>query len=137
MKLKTALSFLTVIALLFFACEKQPGEGGTSTIHGRVITREYNGNFKVLRGVYPAAKEDVFIIYGSDSLKFYGDNTQTNWDGSYEFNFLQKGNYIIFAYGKDSTFDYTVTTQKIAIMKRVEITDKNQTIEAPVIPILK
>jgi hypothetical protein len=137
MKITTALSFLSVIIFFFVACEKQPGEGGTSTIHGSIITKEYNGNFKILRAVYPAAKEDVYIIYGGDSTKFYGNHSNTSWDGTYEFNFLQEGNYIVFAYSKDSTFDYNLTSEKIAIMRRVEITGKNQTIEVPVIYVLK
>jgi hypothetical protein len=135
MNLKITLSILSVFVLLIVACEKQPGDGGTSTIRGSVITREYNGNFQVFRGEYPSAKEDVYIIYGGDSTKFYGDHTQTSWDGKYEFNFLQEGDYIIFAYSKDST--ELVTTEKIAVLKRVEITKKNQTVEAPVITIIK
>jgi hypothetical protein len=137
MKIITSIKIATFSLFIMVACEKQEGEGGTSTIRGKVITREYNGDFTKLRAIYPAAKKDVYIIYGNDSTEVYGDNMETNWDGSYEFNFLQEGDYIIFAYSKDSTLDYEITSQEIAVMKRVEITGKNQTRIAPVIYTLK
>lgn len=133
-KLSTALIVFSLIACI--SCEKGPGEGGNSTIKGKVITREYNGDFTVLRDVYPSAKEDVYIIYGNDASEVYGDQMETDWEGKYEFNYLQKGKYIIYVYSKDSTLTYT-TSKKIAIMKEVEITGKNQTVEVPDITIIK
>lgn len=133
-RISVILSAMLMVTLV--ACEKGPGEGGTSTIKGKVITREYNGDFTNLRDVYPAAKEDVFIIYGDNINEVYGDQMETDWDGKYEFNYLQKGKYVIYVYSKDSTLTYT-TSREIAVMKEVEITDKNQTVEAPDIIIIK
>lgn len=133
---RVIIILFTLLMVTLIACEKDPGEGGTSTIKGQVITREYNGDFTYLRDVYPAAKEDVFIIYGDDINEVYGDKMETDWDGKYEFNYLQKGKYIIYAYSKDSTLTYT-TSRKITVMKEVEITGKNQTVEAPDIIIIK
>jgi len=137
MKYKLAGVWTVLILLFFNSCEKESGEGGTSIITGKVVTREYNGNFTVLRDIYPAAKEDVYIIYGDNVDEVYGDEMETDWNGRYEFNYLQKGKYIIYAYSKDSTLDYTVTSKKIAIIREVEITGKNQSVVVPDIYILK
>ena len=133
MKTKFVSGFLFIIVLLFSACEKGPGEGGTSTIKGKVIVREYNGDFTILRDVYPGAKEDVYIIYGDDEV--YGDKFETSYDGTYEFDYLTEGNYTVFAYSKDTT--NRITSEKIAIIREVEITDKNQVVEVPDIIIAK
>jgi len=132
--MKTKISFvLLVMIFIYTACEKGPGEGGTSTIRGKVITREYNGDFTVFRGEYPAAKEDVYIIYGDDLV--YGDKFETNYDGTYEFNYLLEGNYRVFAYSKDTTDRFT--TEEFAVIRDVEITEKNQVVEVPDIIIAK
>ena len=88
--------------IAFTACEKPAGEGGTSTITGKIYAREYNSNYTLLTAEYYAAKEDVYIIYGDDSI--YSDDFKTNYDGSYEFKYLRKGKYTLFAYSDDSTF---------------------------------
>jgi hypothetical protein len=137
MKYRVSIILLSIALLGLISCEKGPGEGGTSTITGSVITHEYNGNFTVLRDIYPAAKEDVYIIYGDNADEIYGDQMETDWNGQYEFNYLQKGTYIIYVYSKDSTLDYSITSQKKAIMQEVEITGKNQTVVAPDITIIK
>jgi hypothetical protein len=136
MKLRVSTVLFAIALVVFVSCEKGPGEGGTSTIKGKVIIREYNGDFTVLRDIYPAAKEDVYIIYGDDASEVYGDNMEADWEGKYEFNYLQKGKYIIYVYSKDSTLTYT-TSRKTVVMKEVEITGKNQTIEVPDITIIK
>ena len=133
MKTKFVSGFLFMIALLFSACEKGPGEGGTSTIRGKVIIREYNGDFTILRDVYPGAKEDVYIIYGDDYV--YGDKFETNYDGNYEFDYLLEGSYKVFAYSKDT--NNLITSERIPIIREVEITDKNQVVEVPDIIIAK
>lgn len=130
-KLMVAISLLTMI--FFSACEQEAGEGGTSTIRGKVITREYNGDFSIERGEYPAAKEDVYIIYGDEFV--YGDRFETSYDGSYEFNYLKEGSYTVFAYSKDSS--NLILDNRIAISKTVEITGKNQIVDVPDIYILK
>lgn len=132
--MKTILfSGILFTLLVLTACEKGPGEGGTSTIKGKVITWEYNGDFTSRRGVYPGAKEDVYIIYGNDDV--YGDKFETSYDGSYEFDYLSEGSYKVFAYSKDTT--NLLTSEKIVIIREVEITGKNQVVEVPDIIIAK
>jgi hypothetical protein len=133
MNTKLFFSLFVIIILGFTACETGPGEGGTSTIRGKVIVHEYNGDFTIPRDTFPAAKEDVYIIYGDDYV--YGDKFETSYDGSYEFNYLREGSYKVYAYSDDSS-DLIVTKQ-VAIIEQVEVTGKNQIVEVPDIIILK
>lgn len=126
---------LLILVLLTYACEKGPGRGGTSTIRGKIIVHEYNRDFSILRDTYPGAKEDVYIIYGDDVV--YGDKFEANHDGTYEFNYLREGHYTVFAYSKDSTLNYDITSQEIPVIEKVEITQKDQVVEVPDIIILK
>lgn len=120
--------FVGVIAIAFFAgliaCRKGAGEGGSSTIRGKVI-----GSYKDVFGniyTFDAAKEDVYIIY--DDADFYGDKVETSHDGSYQFKYLRKGSYTLFAY---SDCDTCPNNKKAAFIN-VEITKANSTIEADI-----
>lgn len=114
------------------ACEKEEGEGGTSTITGKVYVLDYDGNFSKIINEYYAPDEDVYIIYGND--KIYGDDFKTHYDGTYHFQYLQKGKYTVYAYSKDSTG--TSPSGVIPIMKEVNITENNQTVEVEDLVIL-
>jgi hypothetical protein len=133
MNTRFLFGFAILLILGLASCEKGPGEGGTSTIRGRVVVHDYNGDFTILRDTFPAAKEDVYIIYGDDYV--YGDKFETSYDGSYEFNYLQEGSYTVYAYSKDSTS--LIIAKIVAVMKQVEITGKNQIVEVPDIIILQ
>lgn len=128
--LKNIGFFLAIIILA--SCEKPAGEGGTSTIKGKVYAREYNSNYTLLTAEYYAHKEDVYIIYEDDSI--YSDDFKTSYDGSYEFKYLRKGKYTIFAYSDDST--YTSASGKVARMVEVVITENKQEVEAETINII-
>lgn len=79
------------------ACNKDEGTGGTGTIIGHVYSVIHDDdNFLLSTDTIPAAKTDVYIVYGNDS--FYGDNCKTGFDGSYRFQYLTPGNYTIYAY---------------------------------------
>jgi len=132
--MKKLIYILTAISvLIFFSCEKKEGTGGTSSIKGKVKVRDYNGNFTYLVGEFYSGDEDVYIIYGDDEV--FGDRTRTNYDGTYRFDYLREGNYKIFAYSKDSA-NYPLD-RKIAVIKEVKITGKNQVVEVEDIVILK
>lgn len=61
----------------------------------------------------PAAKEDVYIVYGNEPI--YGDKMETGYDGYYRFKYLNKGTYKIFAYNT------LPSTQKIAVIDTVTV----------------
>lgn len=133
MKLLKVLSLLFIVLALstFTSCKKDEGEGGQASIQGKIWVKKYNVTGTVLAGEYAGAYEDVYIIYGDDAT--YGDRIETNYDGVYEFKYLRPGNYKIYAYSEGGT----VTTNRLAVSKEVEITDKKQTVDAGTIEIAK
>lgn len=117
---------LFLFIILLVSCSKEAGDGGNSTIYGKIIARDYNAEFTFLKGIYNAPDEDVFIIYGND--RSFSDRIRTNYNGVYEFKYLRPGDYTIFAYSKDSTL--SLPSGIITVIRKVEITDKKQTVEA-------
>jgi hypothetical protein len=109
-----------------FSCSKDAGEGGNSTIYGKIITYNYNAEFTNLRGIYPGADEDVYIIYGSD--RSYSQRIRSNYDGIYEFKYLRPGDYTIYVYSKDSTL--TLVSGIKPVIQKVKIDKDKQTVEA-------
>jgi len=101
---KTA--FILVGLSLLFSCQKEAGEGGTSSIVGKVITYDLR-HFDVPGGsqsvdtlsIYAKADEEVFIVYGEEDNR-YDDSYNTSWDGSFSFENLRKGKYTIFVYSE-------------------------------------
>lgn len=96
--MKKHLSLLLLIFTLFISCEKQEGEGGKNTITGVVIMQEYTESTNQFIIEYPAIEERVYIIYGDNS--YYADETRTNYDGTFQFDYLYKGDYQIFLYSE-------------------------------------
>lgn len=91
------LGLLCAMLLSFSACSKGEGEGGTAVIEGKIMTILHdNDNYLLETDTVPAAKCDVFIVYGDDDC--YNDDMETAPDGSYRFKYLKKGEYTIFAY---------------------------------------
>lgn len=123
---KSIFITLLLFIILLVSCSKEAGDGGNSTIYGKIIARDYNAEFTILKGIYNAPDEDVFIIYGND-LSF-SDRIRTNYNGIYEFKYLRPGDYTIYAYSKDSTL--SLPSGIITVIRKVEITDKKQTVEA-------
>ena len=108
-------AFLSLLCVLSIAaCKKGPGEGGSSTIKGKVTATYIDvfGN----EYSYPAEKEDVYIVYGDGD--YYGDNVETDYNGNYEFKYLKKGNYTVYAY---SDCDTCVNAHDVAEKVNVDI----------------
>lgn len=131
-KLGILLMAFTVVGFAS-SCDKPAGEGGTSKITGKVYIRDYNSSFTILQDAFFAMEERVYIIYGDHT--FYDDDIRTSYDGTYEFNYLRKGTYTIFAYSDDSTF--VAPGGMFPVFRTVEITEENQTVEVPLITLLK
>src|SRR5687768_7231654 len=94
------LSFLIAsLFLIFLSCNKGPGEGGKSSIKGKVWVTDYNGEFTAVKGEYWGEDVDVYIIYGDDLS--YGERISTGPGGEFKFNYLRPGKYTIYAYSKD------------------------------------
>ena len=131
MKMTFARIVLPVIGFGFFlSCSKGPGTGGSSTIRGKIYDTVTNTLGQHVDSGY-AMKEDVYIVYGTDV--FYANKTSTGDDGTYEFPYLKKGNYTIYAYSKC----YTCPNQKESIRISVDIAKNHTVVVAPQINILK
>lgn len=86
-----------LLAVFMSGCVKDEGEGGNSTVQGKIYKVLHpNNNFTLEADTFPAAKEDVYIIYGDDAV--YGDKMETSYDGTFQFNYLTKGSYRVYAY---------------------------------------
>jgi hypothetical protein len=96
-KFKIILSVF-LLTILIYSCRKVEGPGGSVTIKGIVIERNHVGNAVF---EYPAADQDVYLIYGNEN-SFYDDDIKTSFDGSFEFRYLQKGDYQLFVYEEDN-----------------------------------
>lgn len=138
--MKRSIFILLTLAIgsitMLNSCDKPAGEGGTSTIKGKIYVKEYNSNFTILQSEHFGMEERVYIIYGDGD--FYDDDLRTSYDGTYEFRNLRKGSYRVFTYTEDSTMNQVLYPGGVyAIIDTVQITDDNQTIELPTITIYK
>lgn len=130
--MKFIFSFIA-ISILLFSCSKIEGKGGAASIKGVVVKQKYNsiGN-PISGGKYVSADQDVFLIYGDEDT-FYDDDVKTSYDGSFVFNYLQKGKYTIFVYEDCSS----CVSGKKEILIPIEITEKNQVINLDTIVVKK
>ena len=104
-----------LLLLMFFSCSKTEGPGGQATIKGRVSVANINVLGTTIDS-YEAQEENVYINYG-DIDNTFDDDVKTSHDGSFQFNYLNKGNYEIFIYsdcvscpkGQDSLIKVNVT----------------------------
>jgi len=127
-KLKTLYAFILLVFVV--SCKKDAGGGGNSSIKGYIHVKDYDAFLITLQGEYDGADEDVYIIYGDDIS--YADRIKSGPDGIFEFQYLRKGNYKVYVYSADTSL-----AGKIAVLKEVTITSKNQTVDAGTFEIKK
>ncbi len=129
-------SILSILLLVgvFAACKKQEGTGGTSSISGNVVADIIfnNKNGDTLGVNQKLANANVYICYGSDSIP--SDNVKTNFNGTYRFDYLQKGTYTLYVLSDNivpSTI-YPATNFQLytVIKKQIEVTDRNKNVDA-------
>ena len=114
---------LMIVCFALSSCNNKEGEGGTGTVQGYVkLIHHPDDNYQLEADTLDAAKTDVFIIYGDEA--FYGDDTETNPDGFYQFNYLTPGDYTVFAY---STLP---TGEKVPVVQTVTL-ERGKTAEVP------
>ena len=119
------LMAICTVALALSAFNKGPGEGGTGTIQGIVkLVHHPDDDFALTTDTMPAAKTDVFIVYGDEV--YFGDDVETGADGMYQFEYLLPGNYTVFSY---STLP---SGEKIAVSETVEL-QRGTTVNVPTI----
>ena len=125
--------FIWVIAALlaFSSCKKEAGDGGNSSIKGK-ITKELRvvlDNSGTAVGTFPAADEDVYIIYGDHVSP--DDRVQSNYEGEYEFLYLRPGKYKVYAFSKDTNAVAVPWDEDhMTVLQKLEITEGNQQVIA-------
>jgi len=127
--LKFSFTAWVVLGIIVFssliACEKGPGEGGTSSIIGRVEVDDFqNGE------IYPGVDEDVYLIYGDDIT--YSERIKSSFNGRFEFKYLREGSYTVYVYSDTLTASGTT-----AVKKSIEITSRKQEVDAGTFQIKK
>ena len=106
--MKSNISYLIGILIIFCSCEKEAGEGGTSSIEGKITANNIGAEifYNPLTSqndtlpLYPVPDQDVYIIYGEGSI--YDDSFETSWDGTYRFDYLRK-ELMVFTYSDCDT----------------------------------
>ena len=117
---KTINVLLTIVAVaLLSACNKGPGEGGTGTVQGFVkLVHHPDNDYTLTADTMPAAKTDVFIVYGDEA--YFGDDVETSPDGMYRFEYMLPGEYTVYSYstlpsGEKMAVDETITLERGAV----------------------
>jgi hypothetical protein len=118
---------LLALATTLSSCTKEEGEGGDSTITGKIWVKHYNPYTSSMRGEYWGAYRDVYIIYGDNES--YGERTETNPEGAFEFRNLRPGNYKIYTYSKNIDMPFNPDLPDEILIKEVEI-GKKETVDA-------
>ena len=129
---------LSVISILLFlslgSCKKIEGPGGSSSIIGNLQRVAYNSDSTIFYQI-DLAKEDVFIIYGSDNT-VHNDDVETSYNGSFSFDYLEEGNYQVYVYEDCKALDCK-PGEKVVLLFDVEIIDKKSIVDLGVILVEK
>ena len=109
-----------VTLLLFTSCNQNEGLGGSSSIEGYVYSIVHqNDNYSLSTDTVPAAEEKIYIVYSDDEDDPIADKrVETNRNGMYCFQYLRKGNYIVYAY---SSYPEQLNKEKIAELQHVKV----------------
>ena len=121
---------ICAIAIGFTACEKPAGEGGTSVIEGQVyISNTFQnpttGEWDTIGEPQLASDKKVYIIYSGDENDIYDDSFDTHWNGEYRFEYLRKGDYVIYTYAKFDTSG--IYPGDYPMFKHITIDENNKT----------
>lgn len=127
------LLFFSFLVALAFACKK-PGVGGDAAIRGYVQAEKYNATFTQYIDSYPAKDIYVYIIYGDKEVG-YNARIKTDYKGEFEFPYLYKGNYTIYTYSRDSTFQDP--SGVVPVLKSVEIDNTHDIVNLDTIKIFQ
>ena len=99
-KILTKLLLASLVIPLLFACERDEGFGGNSSISGTIKIREYNNDMSVLLDEYLADDHNVYLVFGNNTA--VGDKTETSYTGDFRFSYLTPGDYELYYYSDDT-----------------------------------
>ena len=119
------LLMIAVLILPLSSCKKPEGPGGKATIKGRVYATDYENTNNYVIGEGYSVDERVYIIYGKDNV--VGNDVRTGPDGSFEFRYLNKGHYRVYANSLDVSKKYKGNDSYTPVIIEVDITGTAQT----------
>ena len=119
-------SLLILSLALMNACKKPAGPGGQATVKGKIYAYDYDNtqNYLISKGY--SSGEKVYIVYGSN--KSIGNTVTTSIDGTFEFKYLTKGKYKVFANSLDTAFKVKGNDTERPVIKEFEIKETKQKI---------
>lgn len=113
----------TTLTFVLAGCTPEPGLGGMATVTGVVMVEDWNSTFTNINSVYPAMREDIFLVFGDEPT--FGEDVETHFDGTYRFQYLYPGKYTLYAYSdRLATPGNTNTREPVKLT--FEITEKRQ-----------
>lgn len=113
---------LLIFSILIFSCRKDPGEGGGASIKGTLYVKNFHSPEVSYASDDVGADERVYIVYGNNNVS--DDDIRTGPNGEFEFRYLRKGKYKIYAYSLNP--NTLSDDNSIAVIKEVEIAKNNQ-----------
>jgi hypothetical protein len=128
MKKKRILAALMILFLGVFgiSCKKNPGEGGRATLKGKLLSGNFHSPDVPVTLEDGEPEERVYLVYG-DRDDGFDDDKKTNHNGAFEFRFLRKGKYKLFAYSQDPNLPSS--SSKTAVVREFEIKSGRENIE--------
>lgn len=119
------------VVLGLLSCTKSPGIGGKASLVGRVeAIYVEKGSFDTLE-ISAAPDQRVYIVYGAEITQ--DDATRTSPDGSYKFEYLNPGTYVIYGFSESLTEPSGVEE----IREVVEVVKGDQDIVVPTITLIQ
>jgi hypothetical protein len=117
---------LLVLIVCIASCKKPEGPGGQASVKGKIYASDFDNTntYLVSKGYFPGIK--VYIIYGTGTN--VGNSVVTSTDGSYEFKYLNKGHYKVFANSVDTAYKIKGNDSEKAVIKEFEIKEAKKTI---------
>lgn len=98
---KNHIFYLTALLLCLFSCVNEEGEGGSGAIEGYVyLITHPDGEYNFETDTFPAATVRVGINYGLGGQLKEDDDKRVGPKGYFKFEYLSKGDYVIFAYNE-------------------------------------
>jgi hypothetical protein len=129
MRMKKILTALLIVLLGVFAisCKKNPGPGGRAMVKGKLLSGNFHSPDVPVGQDDGEPDERVYLIYGDRTDGGLDDDQRTSHNGSFEFKFLRKGKYQLFAYSQDPNLPSS--SSQTPVIREFEITSGRETID--------
>ena len=115
-RIYTRLLLLVLVSFAVISCNTGEGSGGTGAIEGTVYKVMHpDDNYNLDTDTVLAAKEDVFLVYGTQ--QFYGDDEETDHTGFYRFDYLRPGTYTVYAYSSLANGERQAVAQTVEVKR--------------------